>query len=69
MRVPFNTIGIVLQAMRKQALIDIIGQKGSSGDASLVYEIKPPKGTATVQEALTKSGYVGPAPVPFADYT
>jgi predicted ATPase with chaperone activity len=68
LRVPFNAIGIILQAMRKQALIDIIGQKGSSGDASLVYEIKPPKGTAAVQEAMSKSGYVGPAPVPFADY-
>ena len=69
LRVPFNAIGHVLQHMRKHTLIDIVGQKGSSGDASFLYEIKPPKGTAAVQEALSKSGYVGPTPVPFADYS
>jgi predicted ATPase with chaperone activity len=68
LRVPFNSISTVLQNMRKQTLVDITGQKGASGDASFVYEIKPPKGTAAVQEALGKCGYVGPAPVPFADY-
>jgi predicted ATPase with chaperone activity len=68
LRVPFNTISPVLQQMRKQTLVDIIGQRGSSGDASFVYEIKPPKGTAAVQDALAKTSYVGPAPVPFADY-
>jgi predicted ATPase with chaperone activity len=54
--------------MRRQTLIDIVGQKGSSGDAALIYEIKPPKGVTAAHEALAKSGYVGPAPVPFADY-
>jgi predicted ATPase with chaperone activity len=68
LRVPFSAITLVLQQMRKQTLVDIIGQKGASGDASLLYEIKPPKGTSAVQEALSKTGYVGPAPVPFADY-
>ncbi len=66
--VPFNAISSVLQNMRKQTLLDIVGQRGSSGDASFVYEIKPPKGTAAVQEANAKSSYIGPAPVPFADY-
>jgi predicted ATPase with chaperone activity len=68
LRVPFNAIAVFLQYMRKQTLIDIVGQKGSSGDASFVYEIKPPKGTSAAHEALAKSGYIGPAPVPFADY-
>ncbi len=66
--VPFMAVTAVLQAMRKQTLIDIIGQRGASGDSSFVYEIKPPKGTAAVQDALNKTAYVGPAPVPFADY-
>ncbi|OWK45428.1 AAA family ATPase [Fimbriiglobus ruber] len=66
--VPFSVVGPILLQMRKQTLVDIIGQKGSSGDASLVYEIKPPKGTAALQEALDKTNYVGPCPVPFADY-
>lgn len=68
LRVPFSSITNVLQNMRKQTLIDIVGQKGSSGDASFVYEIKPPKGATAVQDALAKTSYVGPAPVPFADY-
>lgn len=68
LRVPFPAISAVLIHMRKQTLIDIVGQKGSSGDSSFVYEIKPPKGTSAVHEALSKTGYIGPAPVPFADY-
>lgn len=66
--VPFATISNVMQAMRKQTLVDIIGQRGSSGDSSFIYEIKPPKGTMAVQDALTKSSYFGPMPVPFVDY-
>jgi predicted ATPase with chaperone activity len=66
--VPHTVLSPVLQAMRKQALIDIVGQKGASGDASFVYEIKPPKGSAALQEALDKTNYIGPCPVPFADY-
>ncbi|MDB5314132.1 MAG: family ATPase [Gemmataceae bacterium] len=68
MAVPFAVLSPVFQAMRKQSLVDIVGQRGSSGDASFVYEIKPPKGTAALQEAMDKTSYVGPAPVPFADY-
>ena len=68
MAVPFAVLNPVLLAMRKQTLVDIVGQRGSSGDASFVYEIKPPKGTAAMQEAMEKTSYVGPAPVPFGDY-
>lgn len=66
--VPFPTLAPILPAMRKQTLIDIVGQRGSSGDASFVYELKPPKGAAAAQDALSKSSYVGPLPVPFEDY-
>jgi hypothetical protein len=69
MAVPFAVLNPVFQAMRKQGLIDIIAQRGNSGDASFVYEIKPPKGTAALQDAMDKTTYVGPAPVPFTDYT
>ncbi len=68
MAVPFAAVGPVFQAMRKQSLIDIVAQKGNSGDASLVYAIKPPKGEDALRDALDKTSYVGPAPVPFADY-
>ena len=66
--VPFGVISPVLQQIRKMMLIDIVGQKGSSGDASFIYEIKPPKGTDALKEALDKTNYIGPLPVPFTDY-
>jgi hypothetical protein len=69
MCLPFQVLNPVLQGMRRQMLIDIVGQQGNSGDASFVYEVKPPKGTAALQDALDKTTYVGPAPVPFADYS
>jgi hypothetical protein len=68
MCIPFAVLNPLFQSMRKQMLIDIVAQRGNSGDASFVYEIKPPKGTAALQEALDKTNYVGPCPVPFADY-
>ncbi|MFO0937770.1 MAG: ATP-binding protein [Gemmataceae bacterium] len=67
MAVPFAILNPILTAMRRQTLIDIANQRGN-GDAGFVYDIKPPKGTAAVEEAMSKSNYVGPAPVPFADY-
>ena len=66
--VPFASINPIFQLLRKQSLVDIVGQRGNSGDASFVYEIKPPKGTAALQDALDKTTYCGPAPVPFSDY-
>src|SRR5207237_9776107 len=68
MAVPFMVLNPVLQMLRKQTLVDIVAQRGNSGDASFVYEIKPPKGTAALQDALDKTTYCGPAPVPFSDY-
>jgi predicted ATPase with chaperone activity len=68
MAIPFAVLNPILQAMRKQTLIDIISQRGNSGDASFVYEVKPPKGTSALQDALEKTSYAGPTPVPFADY-
>ncbi len=66
--VPFTVLNPILQQMRKQMLIDIVAQRGGGGDSSFVYEIKPPKGTAALQEATDKTNYSGPLPVPFADY-
>jgi hypothetical protein len=66
--IPFPVLNPILQAMRKQTLVDIVAQRGNSGDASFVYEIKPPKGTSALQDALDKTTYVGPTPVPFTDY-
>jgi predicted ATPase with chaperone activity len=68
MAVPFAVINPVFQAMRKQSLIDIVAQRGNSGDASFVYAVKPPKGEDALRDALAKTSYIGPAPVPFSDY-
>ena len=69
MAVPYpGSLARILQAMRKQTLIDIVGQRPNSGDGGFIYEIKPPKGAAALQEALDKTSYVGPLPVPFTDY-
>jgi hypothetical protein len=68
MYLPFAVLSPVFQAMRKQSLIDIVAQRGNSGDAGFIYAIKPPKGEEGLHTALSKTSYVGPAPVPFADY-
>jgi hypothetical protein len=68
LKLNFSVLGPVLQLMRKQSLVDIVGQKASGGDASFEYEIKPPRGSDALQEALSKTSYSGPAPVPFEDY-
>ena len=66
LRLPFTVLQEVLPPMRKQALIDVVGQKATAvGDAASEYEIKPPKGTNAVPDAINNCGYVGPAPVPF----
>jgi hypothetical protein len=67
-KLPFSVVGPILPAMRRQGLIDIVGQHGGAGDAGYEYELKPPKGTAALEDALHKTSYVGPAPVPFNDY-
>jgi len=68
LKLPYPVLAPVLPLMRKQTLIDIVGQKGGGGDATFEYEIKPPKGSLALQDALDKTTYTGPAPVPFDDY-
>ncbi|VTS07438.1 ATP-binding protein [Tuwongella immobilis] len=68
LKLPFRCIEPIMPLMRKQGLIDIVGQKGSGGDAAYEYELKPPKGPMAVQDALDKTNYSGPTPVPYDDY-
>ena len=68
MHLSFSALAPVFPMMRKHGVIDLTGQKGNGGDSSMVYEIKPPKGTAAVEDALSKTSYSGPAPVAFDDY-
>jgi len=68
LKLPYGVLAPVLPAMRKQGLIDIVGQRGGAGEAGYEYELKPPKGPAAVDDALAKTTYLGPAPIPFEDY-
>src|SRR5438128_2153143 len=67
LKLNYSVLSPILPMMRKQSLIDIVGQKGQ-GDASFEFEVKPPKGSLALQEALAKTSYSGPCPVPFDDY-
>ena len=53
--------------MRKQSLIDIVGQKGQRRRQLRVRD-QAAEGQTALQDALDKTTYVGPGPVPFADY-
>jgi hypothetical protein len=68
LKLPFSVLAPVLPVMRRGGLIDITGQRGGGGDAAYEYELKPPKGQQAVEDALQKTAYSGPAPVPFDDY-
>ena len=69
LRLSFNVLAPVLPELRRLMLIDMAGQKGGGvGDSGIQYEIKPPKGSAAVQDALKKTEYAGPCPVPFDVY-
>lgn len=67
LKLRYGVLDPLLPLMRKQGLIDIVGQKGN-GDSGYEYEVKPPKGSLALQDALAKTSYSGPCPVPFDDY-
>src|SRR5438309_5510258 len=59
-------IAPVLDGMRQEHLVEIRGQRGI-GDAGFAYVLTS-KGAARALEALEKTQYRGPLPVPIADY-
>jgi len=63
----YQVIGPVLHAMREKDLLDVVGQKGI-GELSYEYILKAPRGPQAVEDALKKTEYNGPAPVPFQEY-
>lgn len=63
----FQIVGPILQDMRQKDLVDIPGQKGL-GDSGYEYVLKAPRGTQAAEDALNKTAYSGPAPVPFKTY-
>lgn len=65
--IPYQVLGAVLQEMRQRDLLDISGQSGI-GEMNYEYMLKPPRGHQAAEDALGKSEYFGPAPVPFNRY-
>lgn len=58
----------VLSEQRHFHILEVLGSdRGSYGDGAYIYQLTE-KGGERAQKALAKSGYVGPAPVPFEEY-
>ncbi len=57
----------VLDFMRAEARIEVRGVSGDGSAGNLRYALTD-RGRASALDALTRSGYVGPAPVPLKDY-
>jgi len=69
MCVPFGMLNEILPRMRQQGLIDMVATRSDAvGDAGCEFEVKPPKGAAALEDAMKKTEYVGPLPVPFDQY-
>jgi len=62
----FHVVGPVFDRLRQEHLVEIRGQKGI-GDSGYAYVLTS-KGSARALEALQRTAYRGPLPVPIADY-
>lgn len=65
MALPGSILDGVLNFMRKEAKVEVLAATPQSG--SLRYGLTD-RGRATALDALLRSGYIGPTPVPLADY-
>jgi predicted ATPase with chaperone activity len=67
-KLPFlNVIDKVLTFLKEEEYVDIIGAHGGFSERAFQYIITP-KGRAKAHEALDRSQYAGPAPVPLQAY-
>lgn len=66
MKLPYGILDVLLRELRKQELIDIGGQRGY-GDVNYEY-ILTPRGNQAALDALLKTMYAGPAPVPLEEW-
>ena len=57
----------ILDFMRAEAKVEIRGMAADGSVANLRYALTD-RGREAAQDAMLRSGYVGPAPVPLADY-
>jgi predicted ATPase with chaperone activity len=57
----------LLQSLTQDALASVLGSENGAGAAGYTYTLTE-KGRERADSAFTRSGYVGPAPVPLKDY-
>ncbi len=63
---PFNVLEELLSFLKKEQVIEIAGIDGT-GEQAYLYSLTD-HGREKVTEALDRNAYVGPCPVPFAEY-
>ena len=66
MKLPYAIIDVLLKELRGQELIDIAGQRGY-GDVNYEYVLTP-RGNQAASDALLKTMYSGPCPVPLDEW-
>lgn len=67
-KIPYlNIIDRVLEFVKLEEYVDIIGTQGGFGERSFQYVITS-RGRVKVHEILARSQYAGPAPVPLSEY-
>ena len=64
---PFSVTDELVSFLRQEQMIEVVGSSGV-GDQAYQYALTE-RGRKKVDEALSRSQYVGPAPVPFSLYT
>lgn len=65
---PFpGLVDLLLGTLKKETLVEIKGGAGGLGDGALQYQLTG-EGNNRAREALDRSLYAGPAPVPLEDY-
>ncbi len=69
LKLPFtNVVDRVLEFLRREQLTGISGSEGYVGERGFVHVVTA-KGSERVREALYRSQYTGPAPVPLEEYS
>ncbi len=63
---PYNVLEELLSFLKKEQIIEIAGTDGT-GEQAYLYALTD-NGREKVVEALDRNAYVGPCPVPFAEY-
>jgi transcriptional regulator with AAA-type ATPase domain len=66
-KLPANIITELLEQAKEAALASVLGAAGLSMTSELRYELTN-QGRERAADALSRSHYLGPAPVPLADY-